>query len=62
MVLLWAIDRAGDVELTVFHGRLGRPFQPSDSDDGNRDPDPDFPSKAVSAEFFLCPLWSARSR
>lgn len=50
IVLFWAIDKAGDVELTVFHGRFGRPFQPSDSEDGKRDPEPDFPSKADSAE------------
>ena len=34
--------------LTVLRGRLARPDQPSDSDVERSEPDPDFPSNAVS--------------
>lgn len=39
---------ASDDVFTVLHGRLGRPAQPSDSEEDNREPDPDFPSNAFS--------------
>lgn len=46
MLRFWPIAR--DEVFTVLQGRLGRPTQPSDSDDDRREPEPDFPSNAVS--------------
>jgi hypothetical protein len=52
MPLFWLLDKEADVVFTVFQGRFGRLFHPSDSEEGNKEPDPDFPSKAVSARFW----------
>lgn len=57
MPLFWPLDKEADVVFTVFQGRFGRLFHPSDSEEGNKEPDPDFPSKAVSARF-----WSSGHR
>jgi hypothetical protein len=52
MPLFWPLDKEADVVFTVFQGRFGRLFHPSDSEEGSNEPDPDFPSKAVSARFW----------
>lgn len=49
-VFMAVVPRARDDDvLTVVQGRLGREVHPSDSEVDNSDPDPDLPSKAVSA-------------
>jgi hypothetical protein len=52
MPLFWPLDKEADVVFTVFQGRFGRLLHPSDSEEGSKEPDPDFPSKAVSARFW----------
>lgn len=56
MPRLWPMERV-EVELTVAQGMFGRPDQPSDSDEDNKEPEPDLPSNAVSP---IC--WSSSSQ
>lgn len=52
MPLFCPLDKEADVVFTVFQGRFGRLLHPSDSEEGSKEPDPDFPSKPVSARFW----------
>lgn len=40
----WGSARPVDAPLDEFHGRFGRVSQPSDSDEGTSEPDPDLTS------------------